>query len=154
MCKLCRIKSPGLREIFYKLQPKGRPKLYYLFNITISESWIFEDLWIMHDIYQSTYFSPESAGHLPYLTSCWLERVPVQSSLSHSIQQSSAYAQVEFNKYFLYWHIDLNTRHHIIRKVLKRKYKQFGFIIKINWLMINCSALEAIYWLPLSNKVV
>lgn len=50
--------------------------------------------------------------------------------------------------------IDLNTRHHIIRKVLKRKYKQFGFIIKINWLMINCSALEAIYWLPLSNKVV
>ena len=40
---------------------------------------------------------------------------------------------------------DLNIRNHIIRKVLKRKYKQFGFIIKINWLMINCSALEAIY---------
>lgn len=50
--------------------------------------------------------------------------------------------------------IDSNTCNHIIRKVLKRKHKQFGFIIKINWLMINCSALEAIYWLPLSNKVL
>lgn len=55
----------------------------------------------MHDTYQSTYFSPESTGHLPCLTSCRLERVPVQSSLSHSIQQSSVCAQVGFNKYFL-----------------------------------------------------
>ena len=50
--------------------------------------------------------------------------------------------------------IDSNICNHIIRKVLKRKHKQFGFIIKINWLMINCSALEAIYWFPLSNKVL